>query len=39
VVKQENYSELLRMAELYDVTVLQSAVLKYIAINVHHLAA
>jgi hypothetical protein len=38
-VTKANYSELLRMAELHDISLLKTAVLKFIASNVDHLVA
>jgi hypothetical protein len=35
----DNYSELLRLAELHNAPALKAAVLKYIAINVNRLSA
>jgi hypothetical protein len=37
-VTKANYSELWRTAELYEVAGLKSAVLKFIASNIRHLA-
>jgi hypothetical protein len=38
-VTKTNYSELLRTAELYNIAVLKSAVLKFIVSNIDHLTS
>jgi hypothetical protein len=38
-ITRDNYSELLRLAELHNVPPLKAAALKYIAVNVNRLSA
>jgi hypothetical protein len=38
-VDKTNYAELLRLAELYDIKLLKTAVVKYIAGHADHLVA